>query len=58
MTAVDDTVPEGTHTSTISHTVSSVDPNYNGFGTSNVVATITDNDTAGVTITEPGGDGR
>ena len=44
VTAVNDTVAEGTHPGTIAHTVTSPDPNYNGIFVSNVVATITDND--------------
>ena len=57
VTAVDDVVAEGVHTSTISHTVASVDGNYDGFDLSgdDVSATITDNDSAGVTITESAG---
>jgi hypothetical protein len=53
--AIDDTAAEGTHTSTISHSLSSVDPHYNGLAISNVVVNVTDNDVAGVTITETGG---
>ena len=44
VTAVNDTVAEGTHTGTIAHSGTSPDPNYNGISVSNVVATITDND--------------
>lgn len=55
VTAVDDALAEGTHTSTITHTASSADGNYNGISISNVVANVTDNDTAGVSITQSGG---
>ncbi|WP_414521180.1 ExeM/NucH family extracellular endonuclease, partial [Umezakia ovalisporum] len=42
--AVDDGVLEGTHSTTISHTVTSNDVTYNGLNIANIVATITDND--------------
>ncbi|MFM6834040.1 MAG: S8 family serine peptidase, partial [Dolichospermum sp.] len=44
VTAVDDTIPEGNHTSTISHSVSSTDTNYNNATLPNVAVSITDND--------------
>jgi endonuclease/exonuclease/phosphatase family metal-dependent hydrolase len=44
VTAVDDAVVEGDHTSTITHTVSSSDSHYNGLAVNNVVANIVDND--------------
>ncbi|MGK7903410.1 MAG: hypothetical protein AB4352_18790 [Hormoscilla sp.] len=44
VTAVDDSAVEGTHTSTISHTASSADSNYNAIQIANVIASITDND--------------
>ncbi len=46
VTAIDDTVVEGSHTGTINHTVTSGDANYNGIGITAVVANITDNDFA------------
>ena len=55
VTAVDDAVVEGAHASTITHTASSADPGYNGIAIFNVVASVTDNDTAGVIITQSGG---
>jgi len=55
VTAFDDAVDEDAHSSTISHSVVSGDGDYNGMAVSDVIATITDNDTAGVTITESGG---
>jgi uncharacterized delta-60 repeat protein len=55
VTAVDDLVVEGTHTSTITHAAASSDATYNGFAIASVTATITDNDTAGVVVAESGG---
>jgi len=52
VTAVDDDVAEGSHSSTITHSATSSDSNYNGISIGNVTAAITDNDTAGVDITE------
>ncbi|MEG4054705.1 MULTISPECIES: choice-of-anchor L domain-containing protein, partial [unclassified Microcoleus] len=49
--AVDDAVAQGTHSSTIAHQVTSTDAKYNLIATASVTAQITDNDTAGVTIT-------
>ena len=42
------------HTGSILHTATSTDANYNGIGIASVTANITDNDAAGVTITESG----
>ena len=53
VTAVDDAVPEGAHTSTITHSASG--GGYSGASISSVVANITDNDTPSVTVTETGG---
>ncbi|HEX5472702.1 MAG TPA: hypothetical protein VFW73_12500 [Lacipirellulaceae bacterium] len=47
VTAVDDTVVEGDHTSVITNTVGSTDAKYNGLLVSNVVANIIDNDLPG-----------
>jgi hypothetical protein len=57
ITAVDDSVTEGTHTGTIAHSTTSADSTYNALTVTPVTATITDNDTAtaGVTLTESGG---
>ncbi|MBO1351046.1 MAG: trypsin-like serine protease [Hormoscilla sp. GUM202] len=44
VTAVDDSGVERTHASTISHTASSADSNYNAIQIANVIASITDND--------------
>ena len=54
VTAVDDGTVEGNHSSTISHTASSDDTNYNGLSMSAITATVVDNDAAGVTVTESG----
>ena len=53
VTAVDDAVVEGTHTGSITH--SAAGGNYDGISISSVVATTTDDDNPGVTITESGG---
>ena len=55
VTAVDDAVAEGLHTGSITHTATSTDANYNGIGITSLTANVTDNDAAGVTITETGG---
>jgi subtilisin family serine protease len=46
VTAVDDAVVEGAHTSTITHAATSTDVGYNGISVSSVTANITDNDSA------------
>jgi hypothetical protein len=54
--AVDDIVDETSpHTGTIEHTASSSDLEYDGISLPDVIANITDNDTAGVTIAESAG---
>ena len=50
VSAVDNAVVDGTHLDTISHTAVSSDGNYSGISIVDVIATITDNDSAGVTI--------
>ncbi len=55
LTPTNDSVAEGSHTVTVSHTVTSANWNYNGITVNSVVASITDNDSAGVTVTESGG---
>ncbi len=52
VSAIDDVVAEGTHEGVVSHLVTSLDTNYDGFVTSSVTAEIADNDTAGVTLVE------
>ncbi|MDH4232222.1 MAG: S8 family serine peptidase, partial [Nitrospirota bacterium] len=48
VTAVDDTVAEGPHTGTVTHSASG--GGYSGVAISSVTANITDNDTAGVVV--------
>jgi hypothetical protein len=55
VTAVNDNVAEGAHTGTITHTAASSDARYNGLAVAGVTAQITDNDTAGLQITQSGG---
>jgi uncharacterized repeat protein (TIGR01451 family) len=56
VTAADDFYIEATpHNSTITHTAFSGDFHYDGLAVSSVTANITDNDTAGVIVTESGG---
>jgi uncharacterized lipoprotein YddW (UPF0748 family) len=54
VTAVDDAVFEGAHTSTITHTAASNDVEYDAISIPNVVANVTDNDYPEVVITESG----
>ncbi|MEG3924876.1 DUF4347 domain-containing protein, partial [Microcoleus sp. T3_D1] len=51
VTATDDSKAEGTHSGTIAHTVTSTDTKYSGQTVQDVNVAITDNDTAGVSIT-------
>ena len=51
VTAVDDLIVEGAHIGTITHATTSADGNYNALIVASVTANITDNDTAGVTVT-------
>ena len=53
--AVDDNVDQGNRSVTITHTATSGDPNYRTISIPSVAATVADNDTAAVTITEFGG---
>ena len=54
--AVDDNVDQGNRSVTITHTLTSNDANYRRISNiSSVAATVADNDTAAVTITESGG---
>ena len=58
VTAVNDTVVEGNHTGTITHTVTSTDSNYNGLSVAPLSVSITDNDVAPAgrgAITQTGG---
>lgn len=53
VSAVNDLVAEGTHNGTITHAASG--GGYTGVSIANLVASITDNDTASVTVTQSGG---
>lgn len=53
--AVDDDVAEGGHSGTITHTASSGDANYDGIAITDVSVTVTDDDSAGISITESDG---
>ncbi|MCM0590374.1 MAG: Calx-beta domain-containing protein [Gloeotrichia echinulata DEX184] len=44
VTAIDDTIPEGNHNSTITHTISSTDTNYSNVTLPNIEVSINDND--------------
>ena len=56
MRAVDDSLAEGAHTCTLSHDPTvSTDPSYNGMVISALIATVTDNDSAGFTVSDTGG---
>lgn len=50
ISATNDNIAEGSHTATFTHTSASSDTNYNAISISNLVANITDNDSAGFTI--------
>ena len=50
VTAADDAVVEGAHTSTLTHTAVSTDGNYDGISIEDVTANVTDDDTAGITV--------
>ena len=55
VTGVDDNVDQGNRSVTITHTATLGDPNYRRITIPSVAATVADNDTAAVTITESGG---
>ncbi|MDH5545070.1 MAG: hypothetical protein OEZ43_05720 [Gammaproteobacteria bacterium] len=52
VSANDDARVEATAVATITHTVVSTDSFYNGFALADVSATVNDNDSAGITVTE------
>jgi DNA-binding beta-propeller fold protein YncE len=54
VSAIDDSVEEGTHYGVLLHTLASADTNFDG-KTAYETVTITDNDAAGITITLPNG---
>lgn len=55
VSAVNNSIAEGTHTSQVTHTATSGDSGYNAITVSSVTASVTDNDTAGITVTQVGG---
>ncbi|MEG3911820.1 Calx-beta domain-containing protein, partial [Microcoleus sp. w2-18aC6] len=55
VTAIDDNVAQGTHSGTISHTATSTDANYNAKVIPNVTASITDNDSPGISLVQSEG---
>jgi hypothetical protein len=52
VTAIDDAVAELGHTGSVSHSMTSTDPNYANVPVNGVAASIADNDTAGVTLSK------
>ncbi len=55
VSAADDWVSEGSHSGSVSYAVSSADSCYNGFPGTPLSVQVTDNDTAGVTVSPSGG---
>lgn len=55
VTAVNDAQAEGTHSGTLAHAATSADTGYDGIAVAPVVASVTDNDVAGITVTQSGG---
>ncbi|MEG4970899.1 SBBP repeat-containing protein, partial [Microcoleus sp. B6-A1] len=55
VTAIDDNLAQGTHSGTIAHTATSTDANYNAKVIPNVTASITDNDSPGISLVQSGG---
>ncbi|MEK7321768.1 MAG: Calx-beta domain-containing protein [Pseudomonadota bacterium] len=53
--AIDDTEAENTHSSVISHNVTSADARYHQFSVGSITVNITDNDTPGVNVSESTG---
>ncbi|MEG4091355.1 DUF7948 domain-containing protein, partial [Microcoleus sp. Pol12B4] len=56
VTAIDDNLAQGTHSGTIAHTATSTDANYNAKVIPNVTASITDNDSPGISLVQSEGD--
>uniref|UniRef100_A0ACD5H4R3 Malectin n=1 Tax=Desertifilum tharense IPPAS B-1220 TaxID=1781255 RepID=A0ACD5H4R3_9CYAN len=52
LAAIDDTLAEGTHFTSIAHTITSADQNYNGLSLANIPITILDNDVVQVSFTK------
>jgi len=57
VTAVDDTVIEEVHISTITHSVASADGDYNGLAISGITVVIADNNSPPITLVIGGGGG-
>jgi len=55
ISAKDDDILQGAHDAMIMHTAVSADPNYDNISIDSVTAHITDNDSAGIVISESGG---
>jgi Ca2+-binding RTX toxin-like protein len=55
VSAIDDNLSEGTHSGTITHTITSTDANYNDLTIPNVTASIADNNRPGVSIVQSAG---
>lgn len=55
VTAVNDSRASGSRSRSITHSAASTDAGYSGISVASVSVAITDNDTAGVTVTESGG---
>ncbi|MEG4343084.1 DUF4347 domain-containing protein, partial [Microcoleus sp. A003_D6] len=55
VSAIDDNLAQGTHSGTIAHTVTSTDASYNAKAMPDVTASITDNDSPGVSIVQSAG---
>jgi hypothetical protein len=55
VTPVADIIAEGPHTDTITHVVTSSDPNYSGLATAGLIVNITDDDVHGIVVTESDG---
>ncbi len=51
ITAVDDQIAEGTHLTTVAHTITTVDVTYTSVTASNVVLSVADDDVAGIDVT-------
>ena len=55
ISAIDDPVVEGSHSGTLTFTTTSGDVNFQGIANQTLSATIGDNDTAGISVTQSGG---
>jgi hypothetical protein len=57
VTAIDDSISEGSHSGTIQHSASSTDADFNGISVVSVTANITDNDTPTISLAATSVDG-